>query len=98
MANTLLRDSSQRAPFHTRNDVRSPAQRGFDAHAVNLRGHGDSDGRDKLRWTRIADYVEDVSNAVWQLPSLEISNRFYLQPDDTWVQIELVLWWSVAHS
>ena len=44
------------------------AQHGFAAHAVNLRGHGDSEGREKLRWTRIADYVDDVANAVRQLP------------------------------
>jgi pimeloyl-ACP methyl ester carboxylesterase len=44
------------------------AQHGFAAHAVNLRGHGNSEGRDNLRWTRIADYVEDVANAVRQLP------------------------------
>jgi pimeloyl-ACP methyl ester carboxylesterase len=45
------------------------AQHGFAVHAVNLRGHGNSEGRGKLRWTRIADYVEDVTNAVRQLPS-----------------------------
>ena len=45
------------------------AQHGYAAHAVNLRGHGNSEGREKLRWTRIADYVEDVTNAVGQLPS-----------------------------
>ena len=45
------------------------AQQGFAAHAVNLRGHGSSDGRDKLRWTRIADFVDDVASAVRELPS-----------------------------
>ena len=45
------------------------AQHGYAAHAVNLRGHGKSEGREKLRWTRIADFVEDVENAVRQLPS-----------------------------
>jgi len=45
------------------------AQHGFAAHAVNLRGHGASEGRQKLRWTRIANYVEDVASAVRQLPS-----------------------------
>jgi alpha-beta hydrolase superfamily lysophospholipase len=45
------------------------AQRGYVAHALNLRGHGKSEGREKLRWTRIADFVEDVANAVEQLPS-----------------------------
>ena len=45
------------------------AQHGYAAYAVNLRGHGKSEGREKLRWTRIADFVEDVANAVQQLPS-----------------------------
>lgn len=45
------------------------AQHGFAAHALNLRGHGNSEGREKLRWTRIAHFVEDVENAVRQLPS-----------------------------
>jgi pimeloyl-ACP methyl ester carboxylesterase len=45
------------------------AQHGYASHAVNLRGHGKSEGREKLRWTRIADYVEDVASAVQQLPS-----------------------------
>lgn len=45
------------------------AQHGYAAHAVNLRGHGKSEGWEKLRWTRIADFVEDVTNAVQQLPS-----------------------------
>src|SRR5262245_48828976 len=33
------------------------ARNGFAAHAVNLRGHGKSEGRQKLRWARIADFV-----------------------------------------
>jgi pimeloyl-ACP methyl ester carboxylesterase len=45
------------------------AQHGFAAHAVNLRGHGKSEGREHLRWTRIADFVEDVATAVRQLPT-----------------------------
>ena len=45
------------------------AKHGYAAHALNLRGHGNSEGREKLRWTRIADFVEDVANAVQQLPS-----------------------------
>lgn len=44
------------------------AHRGFAAYAVNLRGHGESDGREHLRWTRIADFVEDVASATRQLP------------------------------
>jgi pimeloyl-ACP methyl ester carboxylesterase len=45
------------------------AQRGYVSHAVNLRGHGKSDGRERLRWTRIADFVEDIANTVRRLPS-----------------------------
>ena len=45
------------------------AQHGFAAHAVNLRGHGNSEGRENLRWTRISDFVEDLANAARQLPS-----------------------------
>lgn len=37
---------------------------GFEAHAVSLRGHGDSGGRDTLQWASIADYVADVAAAV----------------------------------
>jgi pimeloyl-ACP methyl ester carboxylesterase len=44
------------------------AKHGYASHAVNLRGHGKSEGREKLRWTRIANFVEDVENAVRQLP------------------------------
>jgi alpha-beta hydrolase superfamily lysophospholipase len=45
------------------------AQQGFAAHAVSLRGHGNSEGRATLRRTRIADYVADVAQAAQQLPS-----------------------------
>ena len=48
------------------------AEHGFAVHAVNLRGHGASEGRERLRWTRIAEYVEDVTDVVRQLPSLPI--------------------------
>src|SRR4029453_5911413 len=48
------------------------AHHGFAVHAVNLRGHGHSEGRERLRWSRIADYVENVANVVRQLPSRPI--------------------------
>jgi pimeloyl-ACP methyl ester carboxylesterase len=44
------------------------AQHGYPAYAVNLRGHGNSEGRERLRWTRIADFADDVACAVAQLP------------------------------
>lgn len=36
------------------------AEQGWEAHAVSLRGHGASEGRERLHSFRIADYVEDV--------------------------------------
>lgn len=44
------------------------AANGFAAHAVSLRGHGNSPNSHALRWTTIADYVADVATAVQQLP------------------------------
>jgi len=45
------------------------AERGFAAHAVSLRGHGGSEGRERLRWTRMRDYVADVAQAAAGLPA-----------------------------
>lgn len=36
------------------------ADHGFAAHALSLRGHGGSEGRERLRWYRIRDYVDDL--------------------------------------
>ena len=47
-------------------------QHGFNVHAVSLRGHGGSEGREKLRWMRIAQYVDDVVAAADQLESQPI--------------------------
>ncbi len=44
------------------------AAQGFDAYALSLRGHGGSGGRDALRWTSIADYVDDVERTAAGLP------------------------------
>lgn len=43
------------------------AQHGFTSHAVSLRGHGNSEGWEKLRWRRIADFVEDVADVAARL-------------------------------
>lgn len=45
------------------------ARHGFVGYAVDLRGHGGSAGREQLRWTRIADFVDDVATAVRRLPT-----------------------------
>lgn len=39
------------------------AARGWEAHAVSLRGHGNSEGRERLHEFGIADYVDDVLQA-----------------------------------
>lgn len=36
------------------------ARQGFDVHAMSLRGHGRSAGRDRLRTTRVRDFVDDI--------------------------------------
>jgi len=45
------------------------AAQGYVAHAVSLRGHGGSPGRDRLRWTSLSDYVADVAQVACQLPT-----------------------------
>jgi pimeloyl-ACP methyl ester carboxylesterase len=42
---------------------------GFAAYALSFRGHGDSEGREHLRFTRVRDFVVDVAAAVEALPS-----------------------------
>jgi len=44
------------------------SRHGYPAHALSLRGHGGSEGRERLRWTSIADYVSDIAHAAAQLP------------------------------
>ena len=43
------------------------AEKGFSSYAVSLRGHGASEGNEKLNWASIADYVEDVFKTVQKL-------------------------------
>jgi pimeloyl-ACP methyl ester carboxylesterase len=44
------------------------ARHGYAAYALSLRGHGASDGHERLRWISVADYVADVAQVVGQLP------------------------------
>lgn len=44
------------------------AGHGFDSYALSLRGHGSSGGRERLRWTSIADYASDVARVASELP------------------------------
>ncbi len=43
------------------------AQHGYKSYALSLRGHGASEGRERLRWTTLADYVDDVTQVVNQM-------------------------------
>jgi hypothetical protein len=43
--------------------------RGFASYAMDMRGHGDADAGEHLRWTPIADYVNDLEAAVAEIPA-----------------------------
>lgn len=43
------------------------AKHDYVCHALSLRGHGASEGRERLRWTALADYVADVAQVVSQM-------------------------------
>ena len=43
------------------------AQHGYISYALDLRGHGKSEGHERLRWTNIANYVSDIEQIVSQL-------------------------------
>jgi len=46
------------------------ARRGYVSHAVSLRGHGNSDGREKIRWHSASrGYVDDIAQVAKTLPS-----------------------------
>jgi len=40
------------------------AQQGYTSYSVSLRGHGASEGRRRLRWTSLHDYVSDLEQVV----------------------------------
>jgi alpha-beta hydrolase superfamily lysophospholipase len=43
------------------------AQHGYVSYALSLRGHGGSEGRERLRWTSLDEYVSDVTQVIGQL-------------------------------
>jgi pimeloyl-ACP methyl ester carboxylesterase len=43
------------------------AQHGYTSYALSLRGHGASEGRERLRWTSLAEYVADVAQVTNQI-------------------------------
>ena len=48
------------------------AGRAFNSYALNLRGYGESAGRERLRWASIAEYVSDVEQVAAGLPSVPV--------------------------
>lgn len=48
------------------------AEAGYACHAVSLRGHGGSAGREHIDWHSIADYVDDVRRVVESLPEAPV--------------------------
>lgn len=45
------------------------ADHGYACYAPSLRGHGLSPGRERLRWTRLQEYVDDLADTVAHLPA-----------------------------
>lgn len=48
------------------------AERGWEAHALSLRGHGDSEGRELVRFARLRDYVADVEQVLAGMATLPV--------------------------
>jgi len=44
-------------------------ERGYDCYALDLSGHGQSDGQERLHELGLADYAEDLADAVTSLPA-----------------------------
>lgn len=45
------------------------AERGFDAYAISLRGHGESSGWEQLPFARLRDYVADLEQVALAMPT-----------------------------
>ena len=43
------------------------SQHGYAAYAISIRGHGSSEGKKKLRWSSLDDYISDVSHVINQM-------------------------------
>lgn len=44
------------------------AERGYEAHALSLRGHGESGGWEQLAFARLSDYVADLEQVALAMP------------------------------
>ena len=40
------------------------AEQGYEVHALSLRGHGNSEGRERIRWFSVREYVADLASVV----------------------------------
>ncbi|MCW5908868.1 MAG: alpha/beta fold hydrolase [Chitinophagales bacterium] len=47
-------------------------QAGYDCYTLSLRGHGKSEGHEKIRWHSINDYLQDVKSAIKLINSTPI--------------------------
>jgi pimeloyl-ACP methyl ester carboxylesterase len=45
------------------------AKHGYTSHALSLRGHGGSEGRERLRWTPLAAFASDVARVMDDMES-----------------------------
>lgn len=43
-------------------------RKGYDCYTLSFRGHGGSDGHDRIRWHRISDYLKDLEDALSRIP------------------------------
>ena len=48
------------------------AKQGYECHALDLRGHGRSPGKNKLRWTPLSAYVDDLAQVISEMEKTPI--------------------------
>lgn len=48
------------------------AAHGYACYALSLRGHGNSEGKERLRWIRLSEYVDDIAQVITHLPTAPI--------------------------
>lgn len=48
------------------------AEQGYSAHALSLRGHGASEGHERIDWHSVHDYVEDLARVIEDLAAAPV--------------------------